>query len=311
MIEITTRQSEADMKRPNLLITAAALVMTALMTSTTAVAQEATAPSEFQSRFTPIAPLPIGDTLLTLPSSHIPSDGTWEVKFTHRFNQSLDQGNFSDRIHSLFGLDSNADVAFGVSYVPRRDLELSVVRTNTNDTIEAAAKYVILQEAAEVPVTIAVRGGLDWRTEKDLRDRTSLFAQGIVSRQFGRRAEVFALPTFATKAGRAIGSDDSVALFDHAFNVPVGVAVMFRPGLSIVAELIPPNRDLPDDRGADLGWALGLKRAVGGHYFEILLTNSNATTVDQYVTSTYQGSALASGDLHIGFNIERRFGRGR
>src|SRR6266852_4844351 len=64
-------------------------------------------PSTLTNRYTPIATIPLGDSLLSLPTSHIPSEGTWEVKFTHRFNQSLDQGNASDRIHSLFGLDSN------------------------------------------------------------------------------------------------------------------------------------------------------------------------------------------------------------
>src|SRR5713226_8996989 len=78
-----------------------------------------------QQQYLPITPLPLGDTLLTLPTSHIPAEGTWEVKFTHRFNQSLDQGNFSDRVHSLYGLDSNADVGLGLSYAPRRDLQLS------------------------------------------------------------------------------------------------------------------------------------------------------------------------------------------
>jgi hypothetical protein len=58
-----------------------------------------------------------------------------------------------------------------------------------------------------------------------------------------------------------------------------------------------------------LGWAIGLKRVIGGHYFEILISNSNATHADQYVTSTYMGSPLQRGDLHLGFNIERRFGR--
>ena len=64
--------------------------------------------------------LPLGDSLLSLPTSHIPSEGTWEVKFTHRFNQSLDQGSFRDRIHSLYGLDSNADVGIGLSSAIRR-----------------------------------------------------------------------------------------------------------------------------------------------------------------------------------------------
>src|SRR5690349_8181747 len=86
-----------------------------------------------QDRYIPIAPIPLGDTLFNLPTAHIPAEGTWELKFTHRFNQSIDQGSFSDRIHSLFGLDSNADVGIGVAFVPRRDLEFSFYRSNTLD----------------------------------------------------------------------------------------------------------------------------------------------------------------------------------
>lgn len=264
-----------------------------------------------QSQYTPINPLPLGDVLLSLPSSHIPSNGTWEVKFTHRFNQSIDEGSFSDQVHSLFGLDTNADVAFGVSWVLRRDLQISAVRSNTNDTIETAAKYVVVQQARAVPFSLALRGGADWRTEKNLDDRVSLFAQAIVSRQFGRRAEIFALPTIVTNAGRAVNGDRAGALFDRVFNVPIGAAVMVRSNLAVVAELTPPNQDLPADMDGDMAWSIGLKRAIGGHWFEILLTNSQSTFVDQAVTSTFQGSPLNMGDLHLGFNIERRFGRPR
>ena len=262
-----------------------------------------------QDRYTPIRPVPLGDTLLSLPTSHIPTEGTWEVKFTHRFNQSLDQGSFSDRVHSLWGLDSNADVGIGFSYVINRDLQATFVRSNASDDIEASLKYVVLQQAQAIPFSLAVRGGMDWRTERDIVDRTSYFAQAVMSRQFGGHAEVFMIPTFVTNAGRAVNGSLSVALFRHAFNVPVGAAVMIRPGLSVVAEITPRNRDLPTSmKGGDFGWALGLKRAIGGHYFEILLTNTNATHADQYVTSTYQGSPLNKSDIHLGFNIERRFG---
>lgn len=259
------------------------------------------------SVYTPTPPIPLGDTLLSLPTSHIPSTGTWEIKFTHRFNQSIDQGNASDRIHSLFGLDSNADVGIGLSYSPSRDLQFSFVRSNVLDDIELAAKYVVVQQAAAFPFSATLRGGGDVRTEKGLEDRTSVFGQVIFSHQFGHHAEVFAMPTYVTDAGRSATSPN--ALFKHAFNVPLGAAIMIQPALSIVGELIPKNRDLPDDVHADFGWALGLKRAVGGHYFEILLTNNNATHVDQYVTSTYQGSGLSRGDIHLGFNIERRWGK--
>ena len=258
--------------------------------------------------YKPISKLPMGDQLLSLPSPNIASQGTWEVKFSHRFNQSLSQGSFSDQVHSLFGLDTNADVVFGLSYALRRDLQLSLARSNTNDTVEGAAKFVVLQQARAVPLSLTLRGGFDWRTEKDLDDRHSLFAQAIVSRQFGRKVEIFALPTFVTNAGRAVSGDGSAALFDHAFNVPVGVAYMIRPPLAVVAEIIPPNGDLPEEMDADFSWSVGIKRAIGVHWFEILLTNNQSTMVDQYVTSTFQGTPLDLDDVKLGFNIERRFG---
>lgn len=259
----------------------------------------------------PLRPLPLGDALLSLPSNHIAPWGQWEWKFTHRFNQSLDQGSFSDQLHSLFGLDTNADVVLGGSYALRPNLQVSVVRSNTNDTVEAAAKYVLWRQTAGRPFSATLRGGADLRTEKNLEDRTSFFAQAIVSRQFGRKAELFLLPTFATNAGRAVSGDSSVALFDTAFNVPVAFVWMVRPGLAAVAEVIPPNADLPDAIEADFGWSLGIKRNIGGHWFEILVTNNQSTLVDQYVTSTYQGSGLDAGDIKLGFNIERRFGKRR
>jgi hypothetical protein len=267
-------------------------------------------PSNTPSRYTPTNPIPLGDTLLSLPTSHIPSTGTWEIKFTHRFNQSIDQGSGSDRLHSLFGLDSNADVSIGASWAVHRDLQFSLDRSNVLDDIELAAKYIVFQQAAAIPGSFAVRVGGDLRTERQLADRNSLFAQVILSHQFGHKAEVFAMPTYATNAGRSVSATGSSALFSHAVNVPIGGAIVIRNGLSVVAEIVPKNRDLPSNIGhADVGWALGLKRALGGHYFEILLTNNNATHVDQYVTSTYQGAPLNRGDLHLGFNIERRFGK--
>jgi hypothetical protein len=259
--------------------------------------------------YTPTTPIPLGDTYLSLPSSHIAGNGSWEVKFTHRFNQSLDQGSFSDRVHSLWGLDSNADVGIGLSYAVRRDLQFSFYRSNALDDIELGAKYIVIQQAPAVPLSLSLRGGADFRTERGLADRTSFFAQAIISHQFGRRVEIFAVPTYATNSGRVVSGQQTAALFKHAGNVPVGFAFVITDALSLVGEAIPKNRDLPSTIHADLGWAIGLKRAIGGHYFEILVTNNNATHVDQYITSTYMGSPLNKSDLHLGFNIERRFGR--
>jgi hypothetical protein len=262
-----------------------------------------------QSPYTPIPPLPVGDFLLTLPTAHIPEISPWEIKFTHRFSQSADQGTSSDRIHSLFGLDSSADIGLGLSWAPRPDLQLSLYRSNVLDDIETSVKFVGFEQAPALPLSIALRGGADWRTEKNVLDRSSLFAQAIIARRFGRRLEIFIVPTYVTNAGRA--ASGSGALFKRAGNVPAGFALMVGEGLSVVGEFVPRNRDLPSTVRADIGWSLGFKRAIGGHSFEILVTDLPATHVDQYTTTTYQGNGVRRGDLHLGFNIERRFGKRR
>lgn len=260
---------------------------------------------------TPLPPLPLGATLMTLPSNHVSAAGTWEMRFAHRFNGSAAEGSFRDLVHSLFGMDSGANVTMGIAYTPVRDLELSLMRSNVLDELELAGKYVVMQQAAAIPVTLALRGGADWRTERDLDDRMSLFAQAIVSRRAGERAELFALPTFATAAGRAASAESSAALFDHAFNLPVGLAFVVIPNTALVLEWTPANRDLPDAMKGDDAWSIGVKRAIGGHHFEVMVTNNRSTTVGQSVSSTFVGSPLRSGDLHIGFNIERQFGKSR
>lgn len=279
------------------------------MTKRFAILFAVAALSAFAQEPAPLRPLPMGDVLLSLPSNQIAPAGQWDVRFSHRFNQTLSHGTISDQLHSLFGLDTNADVVFGASYSMKPNLQLSLMRSNTNDTLEGAAKYVLFRQSTGGPLNVALRGGVDVRTERELEDRTSFFAQAIISRQFGRKAEIFFLPTAATNAGRAVSGSTSGALFDHAFNMPVGFAWMLRPGFAAVIELTPPNQDLPDDTNSDLGWAIGVKRNIGGHWFEILLTNSQSMMVDQSITSTYQGTPLDASDVRLGFNIERRFGR--
>lgn len=254
--------------------------------------------------YTPVAPIPIGDILLTLPSSHMADRGTWEMRFTHRFNGSVDQGG---ALHTLFGLDSGANVGLGLSYVPFRDFEVSLVRASALETFDVSGKYLVTQQARSIPFSAAIRAGVDYRAARSLEDRASFYAQAIVSHQFGDRVDLYAMPTFVTNAGRVSSGNSSAALFRHAFNVPVGAAVQVLPAFSVVAEVIPPNRDLPSSSRADLGWAFGVKKAIGGHFFEILLTNSTATTPDQYVTSTFNGGPLSTKDKRLGFNIERRF----
>lgn len=255
-------------------------------------------PAQSQN-YTPLVPLPLGDAVLNLPTPHVLPAGIWELKFTHRFLQPVN-GENSD-VHSFWGLDGSADVGIGLAYAPFRDFQVSVIRTSAQDNFEIAGKYLLLRQAQDFPLSASLRAGIDWRTERDLEDRVSPFVQVLLSRQFVRRLELFAVPTWVANAGP----------FDHAFNIPFGFAWSMRPGLLVSVEIIPPNPDLPDTFDSDLGWSIGLKRAMGGHYFEVMLSDTPGTHVDHYGTSSFGGLGIDSGNIFLGFNIERRFGRGQ
>lgn len=240
-----------------------------------------------------LVPLRLGETLLNLPTTQVLSPGTWEVRFTHRFSQPINEGD----VHSLWGLDSSADVGIGLSYSPSETWLVSLYRTDVQDAVEAAVKYRAIRQE-RFPVNVALRAGVDWRTDPEVIRPRSLFAQAIVSRQFGRKAEIFVVPTYARDA----------AVFESAFNAPIGVAWMIYPHLSLIAEVIPENRDLPASVDSSFAWSVGLKRAIGGHFFEVMLSNTRATHVHQYVPSFFLGTGLRTDDVHLGFNIERRFG---
>lgn len=244
----------------------------------------------------PNPPLRLGEMLLNLPSPRVLTAERGEVRFTHRFQTPINDGDG----HSLWGIDGSADIGLGLSWSPNDRWLFSLFRSDVLDDYEIATKFVVFEEP-QFPLAISLRGGVDWRTERDLDDRLSGFAQAILARRIGSRAEVFVIPSFVTEAGP----------FDHAFNVPVGFAWSIYPHLSLIAEIVPENTDVPDQIDSSFAWTIGLKRAIGGHYFEILLGNTRATNVDQYVPSTFLGTGLEAGDVHLGFNIERRFGTSR
>jgi hypothetical protein len=238
-------------------------------------------------------PLRLGDSLLNLPTDRTLTAGTWDLRFTHRFAQPINEGD----VHSFWGLDGAADIGIGLAYGYRPNLQFAVFRSDVLDDLELSAKYAAVRQSETFPLSVAARGGVNWKTERGLDRRLAPFVQVIVARQISPRIEIFATPTFSSR-----GID-----YDSAFNVPLGAAWAIRPNLFLIAEVIPENSDAPGELHPGVAWAVGLKRAIGGHFFEVLLTDSRATHVDQYVASVPLGG-IREGDVHLGFNIGRRFG---
>ncbi|HYO13977.1 MAG TPA: DUF5777 family beta-barrel protein [Thermoanaerobaculia bacterium] len=260
-----------------------AAVLAALLLVGAAGAQE-TGPYE------PVRRDPLGTRLINVATPYPVGARTLEVIFTHRFNQPVNDGT----VHDLWGLDSGADTGIGLAVGLTRSLDLSFYRSSFQENYEIAGKFLVLEQAPRVPVTIALRGGADLLRREGVEDADRPFAQLLLSRQVARGINLLLSPSWV---------GDTPRLKD-AFNVPVGLTFSLPASYLIELEFIPENRDLEESEAA---WHVAFSKALGGHIFEIILGNSRATTVDQILGGD-SAAGFESGDVRLGFNIVRDFG---
>jgi hypothetical protein len=260
-----------------------AALLAALLLAAAAAAQE-TGPYE------PVRRDPLGTRLINVSTPYPVGARTVEVIFTHRFNQPVNDGT----VHDLWGLDSGADTGIGLAVGVTRSLDLSLYRSSFQENYEIAGKFLFLEQAPRVPVTIAVRAGADLLRREGVADADRPFAQLLLSRRFGRGINLLLAPSWV---------GDTPRLRD-AFNVPVGLAFPLSSSTMIELEFTPENRDLDESEAA---WHAALSHAVGRHVFELVLGNSRSTTVDQILGGDFAGG-FESGDVRLGFNIVRDFG---
>ena len=213
-----------------------------------------------------------------------------EVLFTHRFQQPVNDGTS----HDLWGLDSGADTGIGLAYGLTSRLDLSLYRVSFQEDYELAGKFLVLKQAAGVPLTLSVRAGADLLRRPGVPDSDRPFVQLLLARELRPGWILLASPSWVA---------DTPSL-ENAFNVPLGLTIPLPRDQYLELEYVPANRDLDGSRAA---WHVALSKAVGGHLFEIVLGNSRATTVDQILGGD-SAAGFEEEDVRLGFNIVRMFG---
>lgn len=266
-----------------------ALAVAALLSAGSAMAQEAAAPDPEAAAPDPDAPVrqdALGSRLVDTPTPFTVGSRRLEIVFTHRFHQPVQDGDESN----LWGLDSGADVGIGFTYGVASRLDLSLYRSSFQENFELAAKYLVVEQSARVPFSLGVRAGADLLRQEEVQDASRPFVQLLLVRRFAPGVNLLLSPSWVR---------DTPRLRD-AFNVPVGITLPFGTGL-VELEWIPANQDLEESQD---GWHVALSQDVGGHIFEVVVGNSRATTVDQYLGGDFAGG-FETGDVRLGFNLIR------
>ncbi len=213
----------------------------------------------------------------------------FEVAFTHRFQESFQDGSG----HDLWGLDAGADVGLGFAYGLSDAFDLSLYRTSFAETFELAGRFALYRQAPRVPLSVTLRAGADISGRRQVDERTRPFVQAVLARRFAPGWNLIVAPSWVRDTPR----------LRNAWNAPVGVTCPLPGNSLLVGEYIPRDRDL---RGSVAAWSVGWSKALGLHVFEVSLGNARATTIDQMLGGDFAGG-LGSHDVRLGFNLIRKF----
>jgi hypothetical protein len=246
------------------------------------------AAQELESPYAPVRRDPLGTKLIDLPTPFTLGARRVEVLFNHRFQQTVSAGS-----SNLWGLDSGADVGIGLALGVTKHLDLAVFRSSFQKDFELSGKYLFLEQAARVPLSLAVRAGTDLLRQQGAADPRRPFAQLLLARSFGHGVNLFVAPTWVR----------DTPLLRNAVTLPVGATVGLPGGSYLEAEYVPKNHDLGTSVAA---WHVALAKPIGAHLFSLVLGNSRATTVDQYAGGD-SAAGFKSGDVRLGFNLVRYF----
>jgi hypothetical protein len=209
-------------------------------------------------------------------------------RVTHRFARGLTEGDFGDLVGDFFGFDGGSETGLGLRFGLLAGTQLEVYRSSNKTMLFQLDQSLVRQGSA--PVGVALRLGIEGRD--NFSEEYSPNAAVVVSRKLGRRAALYAVPTFVGNA--RIGQDDESSLI-----LGLGARLLLGSGVAVTGEWHPRIAGVTDRRDI---FAFGIEKRVGGHAFQINFSNDLVTTPGQIA----RGQAEPD-DLFIGFNITRKF----
>jgi hypothetical protein len=267
-----------------------------VLAAATAAPAAATEPDDFE-----IDKVEPDFTIVTLPTTLRLPKHKLAFRVTHRFTRSLGQGDLGDLASDLFGFDNGAQVGLELRFGLFTATQLGINRTSDR-TIQFFGQRQVLRQGPH-PL------GLDlYATFEGLDNFSEQHSPGLallLSRKLGRKLALYAMPAWVgnTNLEDIPGEDESTIL--------IGLGGRLRLGDSsyLVGEVVPR---VAGYEYAGTHMTFGLEQRVGGHGFQINVSNSIGTTLVQVArgggTPQRLRDTLGDGSAwYIGFNISRKF----
>lgn len=211
-------------------------------------------------------------------------------RLTHRFNGNLKGESFGQQASNLFGLDNGAAIGFEFRYAVARHLQAAVYRTNVTRQTQFYAKYDAIGQSDSMPLSMSAIASVEG-SDNFRRDRAPIFG-GVVSRRMGELAAFYAEPMWAHDSAVGSGTKRETVFLG------LGGRLHVRSGLYLVGEVSPR---LGGYTAGDPAFGFAIEGRVGGHVFQLNVSNSTGTTFLQTARGGFADS------LFLGFNLARKF----
>lgn len=225
---------------------------------------------------------------------------------THRFLLNLRDGGFKDNLGNVFGLDNGAVVGFEYRFGITDRLQAAAYRSSADKTIQFSARFDALQQSDSVPGSVSLiasiegnqnfgllHSGEDHSHVEGTHEHKEPAFAAVVSRTFGERAALYAVPTFVHNS---LKLDDESGR--NTFFVGVGARVQVRPSVFFVAEVSPRFAGYAPG-SPEFGF--GIEKRAGWHMFQLTFSNSTSTTFGQVARGGFPKT------IYLGFNLGRKF----
>lgn len=245
----------------------------------------------------PVFPSWFSTDLINLPTPAMPGSKTLEIHFSHRFSESImDAGR-----QGLWGLDSFAAPAFWFAYGIHDRVQVHGGRSSNRGTWEYGAKVGLLPEGrVGVPISASAVVAGAYLDRDDVIDKNRLTAEFPVGLRAHERISLLVVPLFATN------TDPTGNPSSDSYSAAVGVGGTFRitPGQSVDVEWVTNLAGFQNPGAVDQ-WQVYWGIKVGGHVFQIGVTNTVAYTADQMAPGVVETGRES--DVRLGFNLVRAF----
>jgi hypothetical protein len=239
--------------------------------------------------------------LVSLPSSlRLPPLGSI-IRITHRFSLPLNTTGFSDAAGQLFGLDSASVIGLEYRIGLAKNLQAGIHHSSDNRTWAFFGQYGIVRQTTAFPFDLSAVGSVDLIREPvigtgNFARKTAPSIGAIVSTTFAEHVAVYGEPIYVHNVFNEFAPADAL---ENALVLGFGARIRLLPTLYVVGEMAPRVAGTKANRHHA---GFGLEKRVGGHMFQLNVSNSFDTTLSQLGMG-----ADPTNNWHLGFNITRKF----